>query len=280
MNKWIYAVIRWLINCPQDQQYVTPSAQAAWEFIEATRGRDIVYDGQWPDYLGYDNLTFPRAWLERAIVALIDEQSGTPKANSRRLLHYEEDPEVRILMRSNPTLEVLRANGVVSDEWASLHGERIGDNTPLWTSVLSSLKAHQAAYELLMRNINGTGGTYAGTVSWLEIARDPYSGERGSYVPARNEAGFESAWQDENAPLADAWAKEMLGTAKSYSTPGPLIWHCARQILYGPQWVEALYETGYGLWCYRADYGAPAWVLIAPIGRGYRWPWKEGETTA
>jgi len=281
MDKWINDAIKWLIEHPQDSQYVTSSQRPAWEFIEATRGRSIPYAGPWPDYLGYDHLVFPRAWLERAIVAFIDEQNGVPKANSRRLLRYKDDPAVQALMRDSPTLKDLRANGIVSDDWFALHGERLlGNDTHSWTSVLSSFKAHRTAYELLMDNLKGTGGTYAGTVSWLDIARDPYSGERGSYVPSKNEAGFETAWQDENAPLADSWAKEMLGTAKGYSTPGPLIWHCARQILYGPKWVEALYETGYGLWCSKAEYGAPEWVLIAPIGQGYRWPWKEGETAA
>lgn len=273
MNKWIYAVIRWLINNPQDQRYETPDQVAAWEFIEATRERDITYAGMWP-YRDYPSLVFPRAWLERAIVAFTDEQNGTLKVNPRRLLRLPVAP----IYDSTP-MSATKAHiaGLVTDEWITLHKMEQCTDGQIWAAVLSNLTALDRAHQGLTQNLEGTGGRYVGLKSWQSLVETNYSNEQGHYVPSTGALGFEPVLRNEIRIAVD-WYNEMRDTERCYGSPMPLIWCCATQVLAGPKWVEALYETGYGLWCAESVFGHPEWVLVARPGAGFRWPWKEGET--
>ena len=141
-------------------------------------------------------------------------------------------------------------------------------------ALLVALRNPQAlitAEALLREGLAGTPGIYAGLRTWLTLCLDEGSSDRGRYLPDRRRSvGFDYVRVE--LKLASWWINSTRDTERKYHEPGPMIFSCADQIAGGPPWVRALYETGFGLWCWRNDLGAPEWVLVVRDGEGFPWP--------
>lgn len=225
-----------------------------------------------------------------------------------RMLHLPDDPRAVEALdsidmrevgyelasgRSDPlraALEALAARGIVPDDWT--HDERVYSLQQDWrvpALVLRNPRALITAERLLLDALDAahadsvrrhgehaSRGRYVGVRSWEALCGQAYAGDRGSYLPSANPAGHE----DSGARLDLPWISETRATGGSYGSPGALVWCMADQILGGPPWVTALYETGLGLWCWRDDYGAPQWALIVRPGDGMPWPRLARESAA
>lgn len=150
-------------------------------------------------------------------------------------------------------------------EWRSLHGSE-----PALIRALRNPKALLTAEKLLSDGLAGTCGHYVGVRSWKHLCSTSYSEDRGGHVPSLRSSGFDRVRS--TLPLSRKWLDATRGSGQSYGDPGPLAWRCADQILAGPPWIDALYRTGFGLWCWEECSGAPGWALIARDGNGLPWP--------
>ncbi len=141
-------------------------------------------------------------------------------------------------------------------------------------ALLVALRNPQAlltAEALLREGLAGTPGIYAGLRTWSTLCHDEGSSDRGRYLPDRRRSvGFDYVRVE--LKLASWWINSTRDTERKFHEPGPMIFSCADQIAGGPPWVRALYETGFGLWCWRNDLGAPEWVLVVRDGEGFPWP--------
>lgn len=188
-------------------------------------------------------------------------------------------------------LEMLAARGIVPDDWT--HEERVTMLSASWSGTMLVLRnpralvtaerllldALDAAHAESVRRYNerASRGRYIGVRSWEALCGHPYAGDRGSCLPSSRPVGHKLA---DRPDLDRAWIEETRATGDSYGSPGALAWRIADQILGGPPWVTALYETGLGLWCWDADYGAPEWALIVRPGDGLPWPRLARESAA
>ena len=226
-----------------------------------------------------------------------------------RLLHLPDDPRAVDVLdsidarevghelasgRGGPlraALEALAARGIVPDEWT--HDDRVYSLQHDWrvpSLVLRNPRALLTAERLLLDALDAahtesvrlhgeraSRGGYVGVRSWEALCGQAYAGDRGSYLPSAGATGHQSADVHE---LDQSWIDETRATGDSYGSPGAHAWRMADQILGGPEWVAALYETGLGLWCWREDYGAPQWALIVRPGDGLPWPRLARESAA
>ena len=227
----------------------------------------------------------------------------------KRLLHLPDDPRAVDVLDSidarevghelasgrndllRAALEVLAARGIVPDDWT--HDERVHSLRHDWrvpSLVLRNPRALLTAERLLLDALDAahtesvrlhgeraSRGGYVGVRSWEALCGQAYAGDRGSYLPSAGATGHQSADVHE---LDQSWIDETRATGDSYGSPGAHAWRMADQILGGPEWVAALYETGLGLWCWSDNYGAPQWVLIVRPGDGLPWPRLARESAA
>ena len=226
-----------------------------------------------------------------------------------RLLHLPDDPRAvdvldewrADLLRAESLalgvdvarslLEMLVARGIVPDDWT--HDERVYSLRQDWrvsSLVLRNPRALLTAERLLLDALDAahtesvrlhgeraSRGGYVGVRSWEALCGQAYAGDRGSYLPSAGATGHQSADVHE---LDQSWIDETRATGDSYGSPGAHAWRMADQILGGPEWVAALYETGLGLWCWSDNYGAPQWALIVRPGDGLPWPRLARESAA
>jgi len=139
-------------------------------------------------------------------------------------------------------------------------------------------KAFIDAETLQREGMEGSPGEYIGLRSWDQLCSLPHAGERGYFVPCRDNVTGLCDTLVRGERLDEKWRTITRKTGASYGSSNPHAWKCARQILFGPPWVAELYRTGFGLWCWNAD-GDPKWVLIARDGEGLPWPELDQESS-
>ena len=214
------------------------------------------------------------------------DRAPHPRGGGRvtRLLYVEPDERAVEVLRLNGlgpgstgvasisgALEALAARELAPVEWTE--PEWIAQHSPYALLVaMRNPRALVTAEALLREGLAGTSGRYIGLRSWDALCSIAYAGDRGGYLPSARRAGYAKVgvvdWGDKDP----AWRDETRYSGTSYGSIGEHVWRCADQIRGGPPWVEALYRTGLGLWCWADTYGAPEWALIARDGDGLPWP--------
>lgn len=221
-----------------------------------------------------------------------DDRAPHPRGGGRvtRLLYVEPDERAvevlkrcrlwqsqiaergqSLLGRQRDALESLAARELAPVEWTE--PEWINPHSPYALLIaMRNPRALVTAEALLREGLAGTSGRYVGLQLWEQLCSIAYAGELGACLPSARRAGYAKArvidWGEEDP----AWRDETRDSGTSYGSPGAHVWRCADQINGGPPWVEALYRTGLGLWCWADTYGAPEWALIARDGDGLPWP--------
>lgn len=206
--------------------------------------------------------------------------SKDPEASKVLLEHKMPDPEAfktnklhERIVRS--MLESMAARGLVPSEWT--HDDRVelflADPASMCVA-LQNPRALLDAERLLLDALSTAGGSYIGIRYFDDVpyGKRPFS----SYVP------------DDQDVAACCHARTYVGWTNSMRTSGPSDWprmadplvsQMADQILDGPEWVESLYDTGFGMllwdWKETASRKNPKWVLLARPGDGLPWPWMD-----
>ena len=176
-----------------------------------------------------------------------------------------------LVERLRDALDSLAARDLAPVEWTE--PEWIAQHTPAALAIaLRSPRALITAEALLREGLAGTSGRYVGLRSWEQLCSIAYAGELGACLPSARECGYAKALVVDWSEVDPAWRDETRDSGTSYGSPGAHVWRCADQIRGGPPWVEALYRTGLGLWCWTDTYGAPEWALITRDGDGLPWP--------
>lgn len=228
---------------------------------------------------------------------------------SRRILHLPDDPRAVAVLDEWPQLhrdwwgdhviepirgavESLAARGIVPDKWT--HDDRVyslfDDGQAASLLVLRNPGALIAAERLLLDELarcaqehGSPVGRYVGVRSWDTLCAQSYAAERGGYLPSARRAGVDNAGVAISSGLhpdvSAAWLGATSGTGSSYGGGGELVWRMADQLATGAPWITALYETGFGLWCWREAWENCEWALIVRPGDGLPWPeYEESES--
>lgn len=175
-------------------------------------------------------------------------------------------------------LEALAGRGLVPIDWT--HDDRVESLRQDWRALALVLRNPQAliAAELLLRDEltrcaqehGSPVGRYIGVRSWDSLCAKDYAAETGGYLPSSDDPGFQSC---RIAQRAQSWIDATRDTGDSYGTRGrPNVWRMADQLATGAPWLVSLYETGFGLWCWREAWEDCEWALIVRPGDGLPWP--------
>lgn len=223
--------------------------------------------------------------MSRRILHLLDDPRAVAALDEWRVQHQwphapssSEDP-----LRG--ALESLAARGVVPDDWthdARVEALRVDWRVP--SLVLRNPGALIAAERLLLDELarcaqehGSPVGRYVGVRSWESLCAKDYAYESGKYLPSSDDPGFRSC---DTTYKARTWVNTTRGTGDSYGTRGRAnVWCMADQLATGALWLVSLYETGFGLWCWREAWEDCEWVLIVRPGDGLPWPeYEESES--
>jgi hypothetical protein len=180
-------------------------------------------------------------------------------------------------------LEALAARGLAPESWThedrvefllrSSCGAKIALKNPraLMTAEGLLSDAIEAAHaESNRREVEDAArGAYVGIRSWEQLCGKQDAGDLGRLLPSGASQGFKST---DHPELDRAWLESTRDTGSSWGSVGEHVWRAADQILSGEEWVTSLYETGFGLWCWKEEWGAPEWALIVHPGDGFPWP--------
>lgn len=217
---------------------------------------------------------------------LPDDPQAVAVLDQWRAAQRYNQPEYDLWKNPREVLESLAARGIVPDDWT--HDERVEALRQDWRAlalVLRNPRALITAERLLLdvldaahaesafaKDTTASRGRYVGVRSWELLCESPYASDCGVYLPSANFPGFDHVRDIREYELDPSWLKDTRGTGKSYGDADEHVWRMAGQIASGREWVIELYRTGLGLWCARAEWGAPEWVLIVRPGGGMPWP--------
>lgn len=217
---------------------------------------------------------------------LPDDPQAVAVLDQWRAAQRYNQPEYDLWKNPREVLESLAARGIAPDDWTQ--DERVEALQQDWRALVLVLRnpralitaerllldALDAAHAESVRASDTTAsrGRYVGVRSWESLCASPYASDHGVYLPSANFSGLDHVRDIREYELDPSWLKDTRGTGKSYGDAGEHVWRMAGQIASGREWVTELYRTGLGLWCARAEWGAPEWVLIVRPGGGIPWP--------
>lgn len=215
---------------------------------------------------------------------MVPSPKGNPMSDTMRLMDLGQDDAAISELRALGLLEaehwpfawdereaiypknVLRGladKEIIPRRWAEEDYARYATDLRALPVLLRNPKAIVEAENILNTQLDRVGGKYVGVREWYTLCASTAGAGYGNLLPGDEDPGFSKFHTvSYRADLPQEWLDLTRDTGTQWGHPLPCLWSCVYQVHGGPSWVRDLYKTGCGLWCWKADWDEPQWVLV------------------